>query len=113
MKTASIVTLVLVAMLSASFAMAAEGKKEKGAKVEGVYAKLDLTAEQSVKIKEIQDGAKAAMKNAGDDKNAKKTIAKETSEKIAEVLTDAQKEKLAKMKADGKQESDKKKKDPK
>lgn len=113
MKTASIVTFVLVALLSASFASAADGKKEKGDKIGGIYAKLDLTAEQTVKIKEIQDGAKAALKNAGEDKEAKKTVMKETSAKIEALLTDAQKEKLAKLKAEAKQEGDKKKKDPK
>jgi Spy/CpxP family protein refolding chaperone len=113
MKTASIVTFVLVAMLSASFAMAADGKKEKGAKVGGIYAKLDLTAEQSVKIVAIQEEAKEAMKKAGDDKDAKKAIGKEVNAKIEAVLTDAQKEQLAKLKADAKAEADKKKKEPK
>ena len=76
MKFASILTFALVALLSVSMTFAAPDKKQKKGAVRGIFAKLDLTKAQQTKIKAITAETRAAVKAAGDDKDAKKAAGK-------------------------------------
>lgn len=116
MNPKSLFAFVLVSLMAVSFATAAPDDKadKKGKGKGGVFAKLDLSKEQKAQIKEIQKATRAAVKEAGDDKDAKKAAAKAGREKTLAVLTDEQKEKLKKLMAEGKKKGpkkDKKKKD--
>ena len=117
MKLASIFTFALVALLSVSMTIAAPADKKKKGAPRGIFAKLDLTKEQQAKIKAISAETRAAVKAAGDDKDAKKAAGKAGRAKIMDVLTDTQKEKMKELAKAGKKKKDgdapKKKKDNK
>lgn len=115
-RSVFVALVAFVLVLPLALALAEEDKKEpkaKPIKIGGPYAKLDLSEEQKVQIKAVQDDIKAKME----------ALKAEERERIEAILTAEQKQQMedqkaaeqaakeAKKKAAGDAEGDKPKKD--
>lgn len=110
--------LILIALLATGLSTLtyAKGDKTPAQKAteqtEKLKKKLNLTAEQTTKVKAIlldKDTKEAKLKKGKADKQQKDTIKKQADEQVSAVLTASQKKTYEALKAEKKEEKAKKK----
>jgi hypothetical protein len=113
MKKLILITLLAATLSTLTYAKGDKTPAQKAAKqTEALKKKLNLTAEQTTKVKAIlldKDTQEAKLKSGKADKQQKDAIKKQADDKVSAVLNTSQKKAYDALKADKKEEKAKKK----